>query len=61
MPADRRGADGFPFAFEEATPMIPAQTDPTAHRDPRDYRANRAQVNQAEGNVLHSHVGAKIL
>ena len=41
--------------------MSPTRPDHTANRDPRDYRANRAQVNQPEEIVLHSHVGAKIL
>ena len=39
--------------------MTSARPDPTANRYPRDYRANRSQVNQAEEIVLHSHVGAK--
>jgi hypothetical protein len=39
--------------------MSPAQRDPTGDRNPRDYRANRAQVNQPEEIVLHPHVGAK--
>ena len=41
--------------------MTPAPPDLTADRYPRDYQPNRAQVNLAEENVLHSHVGAKIL
>jgi hypothetical protein len=41
--------------------MNPARPAPTDDRNPRDYQPNRAQANQPEEIVLHSHVGAKIM